>query len=117
MIVTLWRHGQAGSAASDRLRQLTGTGTDDIAFGCHQLHAACQGRGIPAPDVVLHSPWLRTTQTADIVATAFSSASLHPEAALQPGSTIPAVDSALQQLMDSRDKLQHVVLVLSLIHI
>lgn len=111
MIVTLWRHGQAGSAASDRLRQLTGTGTDDIAFGCHQLHAACEARGIPVPDTLLHSPWLRTTQTADIVATAFSRASLRAETALRPGSTVPASDSVLQQLVDTGGKTRHVVLV------
>lgn len=111
MIVTLWRHGQAGSAPSDRLRQLTGTGTDDIGFGCHQLHAACEGRGLPAPGTLLHSPWLRTTQTADIVATAFSHASIQPETALQPGSNIPAVDSVLQGLLDTHGTDQHAVLV------
>ena len=32
MIVTIWRHGEAGRAISDRKRELTGRGTDDIGW-------------------------------------------------------------------------------------
>ena len=111
MIVTIWRHGEAGRAASDRLRELTGIGEDDVAFGCSQFHEACQAREIPHPDLVLHSGWVRTTQTADIVKSAFTHACMRPLIALQPDSDIPAVDAAISELAVSDPKVQHVVLV------
>jgi phosphohistidine phosphatase len=111
MIVTIWRHGEAGKAVSDRLRELTVTGTDDVGFGCHQFHDTCHARGIPHPELVLHSAWVRTTETADIIASAFTHASVRPIKALQPGGTIQAVDSALAEITASDPKLGHVVLV------
>jgi len=111
MIVTIWRHGEAGRAVSDRLRELTVTGTDDVGFACHQLHDACYARGIPHPELVLHSAWVRTTETADIVASAFTHASMRPLRALQPGGSIHAVDTSLAELTASDPKVQHVVLV------
>ena len=111
MIVTIWRHGQAGSAVSDQLRELTGDGIDDVGFGCHHFHEICLQRGIPHPDLVLHSPWVRTRQTADIIATAFTHATLRPLAALAPGNSPPAVLTALETLMTGDTAAQHVVLV------
>jgi len=111
MIVTIWRHGEAGRAVSDRLRELTGTGLDDVGFGCHQFHDACQARNLPHPALVLHSPWVRTTQTADIIASAFTHASMRCLVALQPGSTAAAVESALADLTESQADSQHIVLV------
>jgi phosphohistidine phosphatase len=111
MIVTIWRHGEAGSAASDRLRELTGTGMDDIGFGCAQFHQACRTRGIPHPDRLAYSPWVRTSQTADIIAAAFSHASVSPMEALQPGSTLADVDAALSDLLRASSPPQHLVLV------
>ena len=111
MIVTIWRHGEAGSAVSDRLRGLTVTGADDVGFACHQFHDICHARSIPHPELVLHSAWLRTTETADIIASAFTHASVRPIKALQPGGSIEAVDAALVEITASDPNLQHVVLV------
>lgn len=111
MIITIWRHGEAGRAITDRLRELTGEGMDDIGFGCHHFHDICHQRGIVHPDLILHSPWVRTTQTADIIATAFTHAGIRPIKALQPGSDIPAVDSALVEIQQGGSCPQHVVLV------
>ena len=72
MIVTIWRHGEAGEAFADRRRELTDSGRDDISFGCQQFHLACAGRNMPAPDLILHSPWVRTRQTAELIASAFA---------------------------------------------
>ena len=111
MIVTIWRHGQAGRAPSDRLRELTGTGTDDVGFGCRQFHDACHARELPSPELVLHSPWIRTTQTADIVASAFTHAGMRALETLQPGSSVGVVELALADLMAAQPDLLHAVLV------
>ena len=108
MIVTIWRHGEAGEAFADRRRELTDSGRDDIGFGCQQFHLACAGRNMPAPDLILHSPWVRTRQTAELIASAFAHATVRPEAALRPGSEPAAVDTALDACMNSQ---LHVVLV------
>ena len=111
MIVTIWRHGQAGSAATDRERELTGAGTDDVGFGCQQFHEVCHERGLPHPELILHSSWVRTTQTADIIAAAFSHADIRPAAALIPGSGPAEVDSLLTEVLACSPCPSHLVLV------
>ena len=95
MLLTIWRHGEAEDGVNDRLRQLTGRGRDDVSFGCSQFHAACSGKGIPHPTRILHSPWVRTVQTAEIIAAAFSPCTVAAEQALHPGSEVAAVDAAI----------------------
>ncbi len=109
MIVTIWRHGEAGSAARDRLRELTDRGRDDVAFACHRFHDTCEERGLGHPTRILHSAWVRATQTADIVASAFSHANMRPFEALAPGNGPRQVDEALHQLGPESD--DHLVLV------
>jgi phosphohistidine phosphatase len=111
MIVTIWRHGEAGIAASDQQRELTGTGIDDVGFGCQQFHEVCMQRGLPHPERVLHSDWVRTTQTADIIASAFSHATMAPLSALTPGHTPAQIDAVLELLLASDSVPQHLVLV------
>jgi phosphohistidine phosphatase len=111
MIVSIWRHGEAGSAVSDRQRELTGEGEDDVGFACHQFCHACEQRGIPSPGLILHSAWVRTTQTADILAAAFTHAGMRPLCELQPGSDIAQVDTALSEFFTGPQKLEHVALV------
>mgnify|MGYP001825379912 FL=1 len=111
MIVTIWRHGEAGSAFTDRERELTGRGTDDVGFGCQQFQEVCNERGLPLPDLSLYSAWVRTTQTADIIASAFSHAQRRATRSLIPGSTPADVDSMLEQHFATRPQPVHVVLV------
>lgn len=111
MIITIWRHGEAGRAVTDRLRELTATGDDDIGFGCTRFHEVCEELGIPHPQWILHSPWVRTTQTADIIASAFSHATLRELEALCPGSTPLAVDKTLSALLTTETGPDHLVLV------
>ena len=107
MILTIWRHGEAEDGINDRLRQLTGGGRDDVSFGCSQFHAACSVRGIPQPQRILHSPWTRTVQTAEIIAAAFSPCTVAAEQALHPGSEVAAVDAAI----GAHTTQEHIVLV------
>lgn len=101
MILTIWRHGEAGSAPTDRQRRLTDQGMDDIGFGCHRLHDALHMRSLPAPDLILYSPWVRTTQTAKIIVSAFTHANSHELGALRPDSTVPAIESSLAVTADN----------------
>ena len=111
MIVTIWRHAEAGRAASDRERELTDAGMDDVGFACRQFHDACRARQIPQPDRILHSPWVRTNQTADIIAAAFTHATLAPTEVLQPGSDVKAVNNTLVEIGTGQDPQEHVLLV------
>lgn len=97
MIITIVRHGKAGSAAKDKDRELTDNGTDDVSFGGHQLHELCLEKSLPMPDLILHSAWRRTTQTAEILAAAFT-VSVDAFDALLPGHTTADVDKALNAL-------------------
>lgn len=111
MIVTIFRHGEAGRAVTDRQRELTSQGEDDVGFGCTRFHEICHRRDIPHPQLIVHSPWVRTAQTADIIASAFSHAAQRPTPALQPGADLAAVDALLQQLAAAPNEPTHVVLV------
>ena len=111
MIITIWRHGEAGRAATDRQRQLTGRGQDDIGFGCRAFQAALESRQIAPPELILFSPWARTEQTAGIIASAFTHAFSREHAALQPGSAVTAVEHCLVSLLDKPEAPPHVVLV------
>ncbi len=110
MYLTIWRHGQAGSAASDRQRELTSVGSDDIGFGCHRFHELSLSRGIEHPDVILYSEWVRTTQTAEILAAAFSQAHRSACQALLPGRTVEDVDRELDTRFASEPP-RHLLLV------
>jgi phosphohistidine phosphatase SixA len=111
VIVTIWRHGQAGSAFTDRERELTGAGIDDVGFGCQQFHEVCAERGLPHPDRILHSSWVRTTQTADIIASAFTHAERQAAQALIPGCTPADVDGLLEKVISEEICPEHLVLV------
>ena len=111
MFVTIWRHGEAGSAVTDRMRELTDQGRDDIGFACQQFHAHCEASDIPHPDLVLYSEWVRTAQTKDIIATAFSHVRTRHSAALIPGCRPGDVDRELEGLFSSEDTPAHLILV------
>lgn len=109
MILTVWRHGAAQDGEIDRQRELTDSGCDDIGFACRQFHKACRDRAIALPTAILYSPWVRTSQTAEIIAAAYTRASCKAEPALQPGSRATAVDQALAEMAFAESA--HVLLV------
>lgn len=111
MIVTIFRHGEAGDAANDRSRELTDSGRDDIAFACRQFHRACESRGLLHPQRIFYSPWTRTLQTAEILAAAFTHAATAETKALRPGSTTGNVDAALEKYANPLPADGHVLLV------
>lgn len=64
MLVTLWRHGEAGYAASDAERALTERGIAHIKSSAAAYQAWCRNSDVPTPSLCVHSPLIRTTQTA-----------------------------------------------------
>lgn len=111
MIVTILRHGQAGSAATDAQRKLTATGIGDIQVGAQRLLGHCEIRGIAAPALILHSAWQRTTETAALFAMLFPDAPVDTETALLPGGRVTEVTEAMFQLQQTDYPPAHVVLV------
>ena len=103
MYLTIWRHGEAGVASSDRQRELTPTGVDDIGFGCQRFHEHCESRGVPHPQRILYSEWLRTTQTANLIARVYNHALLQACDALLPGRRPAQVDTVLGELAGAGD--------------
>ena len=110
MILTIWRHGTAEYASNDRLRELTTGGREDLGFGSTRFRQAASLRNIPPVTTVLHSPWVRTTQTAQIIAIALHTPEVVSEAALRPGGALAGVDTLVSSYIES-DSQQHIVLV------
>lgn len=98
MILTIVRHGEAADAAEDRQRVLTLRGERDTQAAAEALATACQtvGAGCAVPQSILHSPWVRTQQTAGLLAERFPTATLEASSALQPGGTVGAVEAAVE---------------------
>lgn len=111
MILTIWRHGEAGNAVTDRMRELTSVGQDDIGFGCHQFQGLCSERELPHPELILFSEWVRTTQTAEIIANAFTDAVTVSCRALIPGSGPRDVDAELDRRKTAGQLPEHLLLV------
>lgn len=111
MLVTIWRHGQAGSAASDRERQLTALGRTELAHGSRQYLDHCAGKGLPVPASVLHSAWLRTTQSAGLICEALGGAPMLANDALLPGRRVTDVEAMLADLQDGPQIPEHLLLV------
>ncbi|MEM1154290.1 MAG: hypothetical protein AAGI44_09120 [Pseudomonadota bacterium] len=111
MFISIWRHGEAGRASSDRQRELTSRGEEDVASGARKVASAYKLQSIAPPELILFSPWLRTTQTARLIGTVFEQAKQQEEPALRPGSSTSTVDRLLVSLQVSQPELAHIVLV------
>ena len=111
MIVTIWRHGEAGLAVTDETRELTGSGRDDVSYGCHKINEHCQSRDLPVPSKILHSPYIRAVQTAEIIDAAFSHATMVPADGLTPSSPVDDVEACLTSELDTATGPDHLVLV------
>ena len=67
MLVTLWRHGEAGQAASDAARELTVRGGEHVGMTVKAYKDWCQNTKVELPSYCAHSPLTRTYQTASIL--------------------------------------------------
>lgn len=110
MIVSIFRHGEAGHAARDRERTLTAAGERDIQAAGEALFAACKRRdSVPMPQQIAVSPWVRTAQTAAILAQCWPGIALLESPDLQPGATVANVDNLVGDV--AQQGCAHIVLV------
>jgi phosphohistidine phosphatase len=110
MILTIWRHGEAGRAPRDDERALTDRGCDDVGFGAQRFHDHLAARQLPNPDSILFSPWIRTRQTADIISAAFTHATSATEKGIQPGAGQADALQLVQSVLDE-GATEHLLLV------
>ncbi len=110
MYLTIWRHGEAGDAARDRLRALTERGQEDMRRGCREFVQLCGHRGIALPDAILYSEWVRTRQTAAILSSQLPNAQSTACSALIPGRRPADVDAELELICGAEPR-THLLLV------
>ena len=67
MLLTIWRHGEAGLAARDAERELTARGRSDVAAAAEAFTRWLTQSGQPEVEQLRHSPLTRTSQTAGIL--------------------------------------------------
>ena len=85
MILTLWRHGEAGSAATDEARALTERGCQEVAEVVEGYRQWMGDTAIPPVSSLLYSPLKRTEETALILQGALQPKSSKVWPALMPG--------------------------------
>ena len=85
MLLTLWRHGEAAYSRPDSQRQLTERGVQHVRATVGLYRSLCQQRGQGMPTMCTHSPYVRTQQTASLIASELNLADVVSQALLAPG--------------------------------
>lgn len=94
MQVTVWRHGEAGSAAVDADRPLTPRGAQSLAEAAQRLGSWLSANG-EQPCRCHHSPLLRTTETAAVLARQWPGMRVEACMGLAPGADLKQSDNFL----------------------
>ena len=68
MLLTLWRHGEASYSRPDSQRKLTERGVQHLQATVGLYWSLCQQLGLHMPTLCTHSPYVRTQQTASLIA-------------------------------------------------
>ena len=87
MLLTLWRHGEAAYSRPDSQRPLTERGVQHVRATVSLYRSLCQQRGLGRPIVCTHSPYVRTEQTASLIASELSLSEVLSRELLAPGQT------------------------------
>ena len=87
MLLTLWRHGEAAFSRPDSQRPLTERGVQHVRATVGLYRSLCQQRGLGRPIVCTHSPYVRTEQTASLIASELSLSEVLSRELLAPGQT------------------------------
>ncbi len=87
MLLTLWRHGEAAYSRPDSQRPLTEPGVQHVRATVGFFRSLCQQRGLGRPIVCTHSPYVRTEQTASLIASELSLSEVLSRELLAPGQT------------------------------
>ena len=87
MLLTVWRHAEAAYSHPDSQRQLTEWGVQHIQATVGVYRSLCQQRGLSMPILCTHSPYVRTRQTASLIASALNLSDVFSQELLAPGQT------------------------------
>ena len=85
MLLTLWRHGEAGSAATDEARALTARGRDEAVAMAQDYAAWADESALGPVSLLLHSPYRRTVETAALLGEVLGPGNLKVDPSLAPG--------------------------------
>lgn len=85
MFLTLWRHGEAAYSRPDSQRQLTERGVQHVRATVGLFRSLCKQRGLGIPTVCTHSPYIRTQQTASLIASELNLSDVVSQELLAPG--------------------------------
>ena len=95
--IVILRHGEAGTASSDRERPLTDYGREQVSSQYQWL----LDQGF-LPELILHSPYRRTSETAILAADFFHDAKIKIEPLLKPDADPAIISSLIPTLGNSR---------------
>ena len=87
MLLTLWRHGEAAYSHPDSLRQLTERGVEHVQATVGLYQSLCPAPGLSMPTLCTHSPYVRTEQTANLIASELGLFDVVSQDLLAPGQT------------------------------
>ena len=85
MLLTVWRHGEAGVAATDEARPLTPRGRSDITAGAKGYAEWIKLAGCPPVASIWFSPTRRTEETAALLFAELAPTRIGVDEALAPG--------------------------------
>ena len=85
MLLTLWRHGEAGIAGTDDARPLTPQGRSDIYAGATDYAEWINTAGCPPVASIWFSPTRRTEETAALLFAELAPTRMRVDEALAPG--------------------------------
>ena len=85
MLLTLWRHGEAGSAATDEARALTARGREEVVAMARDYVARADEWALGPVSLLLHSPYRRTVETAELLVELLRPGSQKMDPSLAPG--------------------------------
>ena len=85
MLLTVWRHGEAGVAATDEARPPTPRGRSDITAGAKGYAEWIKLAGCPPVASIWFSPTRRTEETAALLFAELAPTRIGVDEALAPG--------------------------------
>ncbi len=82
-----------------------------MRVGARAFRTACEKYSLPLPNIIIYSPWERTAQTAQLIATEFPSAELAAEDVLAPFAGDSHSVNQFLERCEQVDSNEHLVLV------
>ena len=85
MLLTLWRHGEADFATTDEVGELTLRGREEVVAMAQDYVAWAGVSGLVLVSLLLHSPYQRTVETAELLGEQLRPGGQKVDPSLAPG--------------------------------